>query len=219
MLSSPIIPIDLILSAWLGLLFAGCARLQFRDGAPPWGRELLAVGSFELMAMWPAAIYFYVVHPAWSWMYLVDPARFGTGFLILVLAALLATLLAGYGTGWWLIRNKREGILWFALGSTGIVMLLIALLSVARLGGYGSYAEFHAGHTLPITEVKLGWVLLACGLGVLASGGAVGWTLWAHGRRAMASSAKTVSGGSTPEGTEPSGIAAPGDPNGTPSQS
>jgi len=198
----PPIPIDLIVSLWLGLAFAGCARLQFRDGAPPWGRELAAVLSFAAFGLLPAEAYLCLVHADWTWMYLVEPARLGNGVLALVLSAVVAALLTGWGVGWQLVRRRKTRALALSLVGAALAAIALGLVGRARIGSYGSFAEYHAGHAQPLFEVKLGWVLLALGGGITAQAIAVGWTLWAHGRRALVAAGKPAA--QSPEGTEPS---------------
>jgi len=72
------------------MIFAACARVQFSGGAQPWGRELAAVLVFEAIVFWPVALYFYFIHPAWSWLYVVDPRRLPWGSAALVLLGLTA---------------------------------------------------------------------------------------------------------------------------------
>ncbi len=203
------IPLDLILGLWFGLFFAWCARAQFRDGAPPWGRDLAAVGSFALLGLVPVELYLCLVHPDWSWMYLVDPAHLGGGVAALVAAALTAALLTGWGVGWQLVKRKRAAALGGALAGAPLVGGAIAFLARGRLAAVGSFAEFHAGHARPLFDVKLGWVLCALAAGILAQAAAVSWTLWAHGRRALAAARpQPAATPSVPEGTEPS-VSAP----------
>src|SRR6185503_17402698 len=152
----PTVPFDLILSVFIGLVFSACARVQFAGGGTPWGRELAAVLSFEGIIVWPVALYFYLVHPAWSWMYLIDPARLPWGIVVLVLLAYVATLLAGYLGGWALVRVGKEKIL---------------------------FAALHAGHALALGEGKLGWALAAASTGVAIAVVLVGFTLWEQGKR------------------------------------
>ena len=122
----PTVPFDLIFSVSIGLIFAACARVQFLGGGTPWGRELAAVLSFETIIFWPVALYFLLVHPAWSWMYLVDPARLPRGVSVLVLVADVAALLGGYLLGWALLRTRRERLLYGLLALIGAALLVVS---------------------------------------------------------------------------------------------
>ena len=66
-------PIAVVAHLAVGLAFALCARERIRvDGpfAPP-AFSLVLMHAAGVVA--PVALYFYAVHPAWSWMYMIDP--------------------------------------------------------------------------------------------------------------------------------------------------
>ncbi len=167
----------------IGLGFAACARVQFLGGATPWGRELMAVLSFEAIIIWPISLYFYLVFPDWSWMYFVDPHRLPRGVSFLVLLAFVATLLGGYLSGWALLRARREKWLYGAMGGIFLLLLIFAIVCRGRLLSGGTFGEYHAGHALSITEGKLSWALAFTSIGVLSAIGLVAFTLWEQGKR------------------------------------
>jgi hypothetical protein len=179
----PTVPFDLIFSVFVGLVFAACARVQFATGGSPWGRELAAVLSFEAIIVWPVALYFYLVHPAWSWMYLIDPARLPGGVSVLVLLAYVATLLGGYLAGWALVRVRKEKVLYAALGGLGLMLIIFLIVCRGRISHAGTYEEYHAGQALNLGEGKLGWALAATSTGVAIAIVLVGFTLWEQGKR------------------------------------
>lgn len=179
---------QLPLAALFGLVFASCARPELRESASPWGRELYAVASFELLARWPVAIYLLAVHGAWTWAYLTDPAPLSASAAVLALVADLACLIAGYGVGWTLLKRRQIRAARITTGAAALVALVIALVLHARLGRDGRYADFQAGHAPSIGATRLALVLAACAIGQLLSAGLVGWTLFSHGRRAAAAS-------------------------------
>ncbi len=179
----PTVPFDLIFSVFIGLVFAACARVQFANGGTPWGRELAAVLSFEAIIVWPVALYFYLVHPAWSWMYLIDPARLPWGIVVLVMLAYVATLLGGYLGGWALVKMQRERLLFAALAVIGVALIVFLIVARGRISHTGTYDEYHAGHALNLGEGKLGWALAATSTGVAIAVVLVGLTLWEQGKR------------------------------------
>jgi hypothetical protein len=168
---------------FVGLVFAACARVQFAQGGSPWGRELAAVLSFEAIIVWPVALYFYLVHPAWSWMYLIDPARLPWGVSILVLLGYAATLLGGYLGGWALLRARKEKILYAVIAALAVVHIVFLIAARGRISHAGTYDEYHAGHALALGEGKLGWALAATSTGVAIAIVLVGFTLWEQGKR------------------------------------
>ena len=182
----PIVPFDLILSVSIGLVFAACARVQFSGGASPWGRELAAVLSFETIIFWPVVLYFILVHPAWSWMYLVDPAKLPVGVSLLVLVADIAALVGGYLGGWALLRARRERALYAAIAVVGLALVLFLIICRGRLMHEGSFEEYHSGHAVSVAEAKIGWALAATSTGVAIAVVLVGFTLWEQGKRSRA---------------------------------
>ena len=182
----PTIPFDLIFSVFVGLVFAACARLQFSAGESPWGRELMAVLSFEAIIVWPVALYYAFVHPAWSWMYFVDPAKLPWGVTVLVLLGYAATLLGGYLGGWALARAHKEKLLYGAIALVGVVLVVVLIACRGRLAHAGTYEEFQAGRALSVGEGKIGWALAATSTGVIIAIVLVGFTLWEQGKRARA---------------------------------
>jgi hypothetical protein len=179
----PTVPFDLILSVSIGLVFAASARVQFSGGGSPWGRELAAIMSFEAIIFWPVALYFILVHPAWAWMYLVDPSRLPFGVSVLVLVADVAALLGGYLLGWMLLRSRRERLLYALLGLVGLALLIFLIMCRGRLMHSGTFDEYHAGHAIGVGESKIGWALAATSTGVGAAIVLVGFTLWEQGKR------------------------------------
>jgi hypothetical protein len=179
----PTVPFDLILSVSIGLAFAACARVQFSSGGSPWGRELAAVLSFEAIIFWPVALYFILVHPAWSWMYLVDPSRLPFGVSVLVLLADVAALLGGYLLGWVLLRQRRERLLFGLLALLMVCLLVFLIVCRGRLMHSGTFDEYHAGRALTVGEGKIGWALAATSMGVAVAAVLVGLTLWEQGKR------------------------------------
>jgi hypothetical protein len=179
----PTVPFDLIFSVFVGLVFAACARVQFANGGSPWGRELAAVLSFEAIIVWPVALYFYLVHPAWSWMYLIEPARLPWGVSVLVLLAYVATLLAGYLAGWALLRAHKDKIVFAGLAAMALGLIVFLIVCRGRISHAGTYEEFHSGHALALGEGKLGWALAATATGVAIAVVLVGFTLWEQGKR------------------------------------
>ena len=104
-----------------------------------------------------------------------------------VVAAGIAALAAGYYGAARLVREARDRrILPAALAGIGMVTLLLGFLARGRLLRYGSYLDYHAGRALPLSEVKLGYVLVAVLVGTVAAAAFVAWELWRDARRATA---------------------------------
>ena len=143
----------------------------------------MAVLSFEAIVFWPCALYFCLVYPDWSWMYLVDPHRLPPGSSFLVLLADVATLLAGYLAGWAILRTRKLNILYVALGVVSAAVLVFVIACHVRLGTHGTFAEFHGGRAMPMSETKLVWAMVVTSLGIAAAAVLVGFALWEQGKR------------------------------------
>jgi len=143
----------------------------------------MAVLSFEAIVFWPCALYFCLVYPDWSWMYLVDPHRLPPGSSFLVLLADAATLLGGYLAGWAILRARKLPVLYGALGGVALALIVLTIACRTRLGNHGTFSEFHAGHALSVTETKLVWAMAVTTLGTAAAAALVGFALWEQGKR------------------------------------
>src|ERR1051325_9357986 len=86
-----VIPVVALVNLLFGIGFALIARDRIRADGP------FAAPAFQLVALHaaavvaPVALYFYAVHPAWSWMYWVTPGRLA-GVAVLPLMVGHATL-------------------------------------------------------------------------------------------------------------------------------
>jgi hypothetical protein len=167
-------------------MFGWCARERARaDG--PWAQPAITLVLLFLgMVLAPASLYFYLVHPAWSWLYLVDPARVPRVVVLTVLAAQAAALMGGYYGAARLVRAGKEIGLRIGLAAGAVVLLVLLLLARGRITSYGSYAQYHDGQALGIMAVKLGYVLIAVVIGSSSAAAVVAWELYRDGRRAAA---------------------------------
>jgi len=150
---------------------------------------LFAAPAFPLVAIFiaivltPIALYLYLAHPSWSWMYLVDPADV-PGLAIVPLLVLHGGLVvAGWYLGGRLIRTGREKQARYGLLGAGLVVLLLSAIGWGRIGHYGSYRDFHGGRAIDLFDVKLGYVLVGLALGIGAAAGYVALELARDSRR------------------------------------
>jgi hypothetical protein len=172
--------------AWLGLFFGWCARERVRaDG--PWAQPAISlVLVFVAIVVAPCGLYFYLVHPAWSWLYLVDDAKVPGFVAVTVVVAQAGALVLGYYGAAKLVRSGREPVLRFGLPGVAAFLLLMMILLRGRIGTYGSYVAFKEGYSRPLMDVKLGYVLIAVVIGAGAAAAVVAYELVRDGRRAAA---------------------------------
>jgi hypothetical protein len=145
------------------------------------------VALFAAIILGPSTAYLYLAHPDWSWLYLVDPDRVPRLAVVPIVAAGIGALAGGYYGAARVMREVRDRrVLPAALAGVAVVTLLLAFLARGRLLRYGSYLDFHAGRALPLSEVKLGYVLVAVMVGTVAAAAFVALELWRDARRATA---------------------------------
>jgi len=144
---------------------------------------LVAVLLYSALIFWPAAAYCYLAHPAWSWMYIVDPASVPALTVVVVLAADLGAILGGFYLGARLLRAQREKHLYGALAGGAAVTLLMPVIFAGRMFSYGTYQQFHGGRAVALSTVKLGYVLIAVVAGLVSALLFVAWSLHTWGRR------------------------------------
>jgi hypothetical protein len=146
------------------------------------------VATFIGVVLTPVTLYLYLAHPAWSWMYLVDPSSVPGLAVVTLLVAHGGTALGGWYVGARLVQagKKKEQLALYVLAGATVVILVALALGWGRIGRYGSYVEFHDGRALALTEVKLGYVLVALTVGVGVAAGFVALELMRDSRRVRA---------------------------------
>src|SRR5262245_36268351 len=105
----------------------------------------------------PIAVYFYAVHPAWAWMYWVDPDKAG-GVAVLPLMVVHALLVLG---GWYfaavLLRRGYQGALFYAGGAVALFLVILIIGASRRLATAADYLGWQAHKGVSLVEVQLGW--------------------------------------------------------------
>jgi hypothetical protein len=166
----------------VGLGFALVARDRIKaDGpfAPP-VFQLVLLHAAGVAA--PIAFYFYAAHPAWAWMYTIDPAGV-SGLAILPLVVAHGGLVVGaYYAGALLLRADKARLAVYAAAALGAIALILVLAGWSRLAVSASYAGFRAGSGRAVMEVELGWALL---IALLAAGGSIAYITFELSRDAL----------------------------------
>ncbi len=133
----------------------------------------------------PITFYLYLAHPAWAWMYMVDPEDI-PGFAILpIVVSHGAVVVCGWYLGARLILAERHKVAGYVASAGAVVALGAIVLAWGRIGQYGTFTEFQDGRSLPIMEVKLGYVLVALVFAVAASAVYTAIELLRDSRRAV----------------------------------
>lgn len=162
------IPLQIVVSLLVGLVFALAAHRQAADGRSPFSRNGLVPVFYQLVLVTPAVLYLGLVHPAWSWLYLVPPDRLPFGIVGLSLVGTAAAEAGGYLVGWQLLKLGRRREVSVATAALGLGLLVLLVLVRSRIGHAGTYSEFALGISPPIGARKLGWAVGILDAGMLA---------------------------------------------------
>lgn len=149
--------------------------------APPAFR---LVTIFALVILVPMALYLYLAHSTWMWMYAVDPATVPSLLFFPLLVAHGGALIVGWLIGARLVVVRRTKTAAYALIGGGVALAVATLVLWSRLGHYGTREEFEGGRALGLMEVKLGYVLITMILGLAAAATLVALQLARDSRRA-----------------------------------
>ena len=117
----------------------------------------------------PITLYLYAAHPSWTWMYLVNPEKVASIAILPLVVAHVGAVAFGWYLGARLIMANKLKAASIVAGVGTLLVLIGVLLSWQRLGQYGTYTEYGQGRSLPIMEVKLGYVLVTLVVGTLVS--------------------------------------------------
>ena len=169
-----------------GVGFALVARDRIRADGP------FAAPAFQLVLLHaatvvvPIALYFYAVHPAWSWLYWFDPRKL-SGAAVLPLMVGHATLVIG---GWYvaslLLRAGYQGALLYGAGAIALVLVILVAVSVDRLSTAADYPGWQAKKGVSLFAVQLGWAFAVSLLALFGSAIYIAIELSRDGRRVRA---------------------------------
>jgi hypothetical protein len=177
------IPVVALVNLLFGIGFALIARDRIRaDGAfaPP-AFPLVALHAAAVVA--PIALYFYAVHPAWAWMYWINPRQIA-GLAVLPLMAGHAALVIGgwYGAGV-LLRRGHQGALLYAAAGISLVLLVIIVGGIQRLSTAADYLGWRDNQGTSLFAVQLGWAFVVSLLALFGSAIYIAIELGRDGRR------------------------------------
>lgn len=131
----------------------------------------------------PIALYFYAVHPAWAWLYWLDPARL-SGIAVLPLVVMHAGLVIG---GWYgaalMIRRGHQSTALYIGGGVAVALLVLVVASITRLTTAADYLGWQLHQRLSLFAVKLGWAFLVSLLALFGSAIYIAIELGRDGRR------------------------------------
>ncbi|MGH9887798.1 MAG: hypothetical protein ACREBE_19860 [bacterium] len=178
-----VIPVVALVNLLFGIGFALISRDRIRADGP------FAAPAFQLVALHaavvvaPVALYFYAVHPAWSWMYWINPRRL-SGVAVLPLMVGHAGLVIGgwYGAGV-LLRRGYQGALLYVSGAIALVLLVLVVAGIRRLSTATDYLGYQTNQGVSLFAVQLGWAFVVSLLALFGSAIYIAIELGRDGRR------------------------------------
>src|SRR5690606_4753024 len=117
----------------------------------------------------PIALYFYAVHPAWAWMYWVDPSRLSAVFVLPLMVGHAGLVFVGWYISSLLIRKGLQGALLYAAGAISLFLLVLVVVSIGRLATAADYLGYRAKTGVSLFNVQLGWAFIVSLLALFGS--------------------------------------------------
>ena len=180
------IPVVALVNLLFGIGFALIARDRIKADGPFASPAFPLVVLHAAAVVAPVALYFYAVHPAWSWMYWLDPGRLGkVAVLPLMVAHPVLVIGAWYGSSL-LIRKALAGALLYMGGALALTLLVLVVGGINRLSTAADYPGFAAHKGISLFNVQLGWAFVVSLLALFGSAIYVAIELGRDGRRVRA---------------------------------
>jgi hypothetical protein len=178
-----VIPVVALVNLLFGIGFALIARDRLRADGPFAAPAFALVVLHAAAVVAPVALYFYAVHPAWSWMYWVNPRKLA-GVVVLPLMVGHAALVVGawYGAAL-LLRRGYLGALLYVAGAVALILLVLVVAGFQRLATATDYPGWQDGQGTALFAVQLGWAFVVSLMALFGSAIYVAIELGRDGRR------------------------------------
>lgn len=166
-----------------GIGFALIARDRVKADGPFASPAFPLVVLHAAAVVAPIALYFYAVHPAWAWMYWVDPSKLAGVFVLPLMVGHAALVVGGWYVSALLIRKGLQGALLYVAGAVALVLLVLVAVGINRLTTAADYAGYDAKKGVSLLTVQLGWAFVVSLLALFGSAIYVAIELGRDGRR------------------------------------
>jgi hypothetical protein len=166
-----------------GIGFALIARDRVKADGPFASPAFPLVALHAAAVVAPVALYFYAVHPAWAWMYWVDPSKLAAVFVLPLMVGHAALVIGGWYISSLLIRKGLQGALLYAAGAIALFLLVLVVVSINRLSTASDYVGYEAKKGVSLLSVQLGWAFVVSLLALFGSAIYVAIELGRDGRR------------------------------------
>jgi hypothetical protein len=180
------IPVVALVNLLFGMGFALIARDRIRADGP------FAAPAFQLVLLHaaavvaPIALYFYAVHPAWSWMYWFDPRKISGAAVLPLMVGHAALVIGGWYTASALLRAGLQGALLYIAGGIALVLLVLVIASFDRLGIAADFPGWEASKGVSLFKVRLGFAFAVSLMALFVSAIYIAIELGRDGRRVRA---------------------------------
>lgn len=177
------IPVVALVNLLFGIGFALIARDRIRADGP------FSAPAFHLVLLHaagvvaPVALYFYAVHPAWSWMYWVNPDKLAAVFVLPLMVGHAVLVIGGWYGASVLLRRGYQGALLYVAGAIALILLVLVVAGIGRLSTATDYRGFDSGQGVSLFAVKLGWAFVVSLMAMFGSAVYVAIELGRDGRR------------------------------------
>jgi hypothetical protein len=180
------IPVVALVNLLFGIGFALVARDRVRADGPFASPAFALVALHAAAVVMPVALYFYAVHPAWAWMYWVDPDKLAKVAILPLIVGHAALVVGGWYGASILIRKGYQGALLYAAGAIALILLVLFVAGIHRLDTAAEYQAFKDGQGVSLFNVQLGWAFVVSLLALFGSAIYVAIELGRDGRRVRA---------------------------------
>ncbi len=177
------IPVVALVNLLFGIGFAVIARDRIKADGP------FAAPAFHLVALHaagvvaPVALYFYAVHPAWAWMYWIDPGKLGGVAVLPLMVGHAMLVIGGWYTASLLIRRGYQGALLYIAGAIALLLLVLVVAGIDRIGTAADFVGWQVKRGVSVFSVQLGWAYLVSLMALFGSAIYIAIELGRDGRR------------------------------------
>jgi hypothetical protein len=131
----------------------------------------------------PIALYFYAVHPAWAWMYWVNPTKVSGVAVLPLMVGHAGLVVGGWYVGALLLRRGLQSAVMYAGGALALILLVLVVAGIQRLSTAADYLGWQLRKGTSLLSVQLGWAFMISLLALFGSAIYVAIELGRDGRR------------------------------------
>ncbi len=176
-------PVVALVNLLFGLGFALIARDRLRADGPFTAPAFQLVLLHAATIVAPIALYFYAVHPAWAWMYWVDPNKLSRLAVLPLMVGHAGLVVGGWYVSALLLRRGHQGALLYGAGAIALILLVLVVSGIERLSTAADYSGWQLHRGTSLLSVQLGWAFIVSLLAMFGSAIYVAIELGRDGRR------------------------------------